>query len=138
MTSAVSGLSAALYEDEADEYVVVEQGSNKGMCFVSLGGTPSLEIVVSGNDTPLSVDVAVDVVTVNSATDAGGVATSTAAQIVAAVNADVEANLIFFARLSPGSTGAGIPGAFSETEADAGIPFTGLTLTDSGDHLTFQ
>lgn len=138
MTSAISGLSAALYEDEADEYVVVEQGSNKGMCFVSLGGTPSLEIVVSGNDTPLSVDVAVDVVTVNSATDADGDPTSTAAEIVAAVNADAEANLIFFARLSPGSSGAGVPGAFTETEADEGVPFIGLALVDSGDHLTFQ
>lgn len=138
MTSAVSGISAALFRDEDDDYVVFESGSNKGMCFVSLGGTPSLEIVVSGTSTSLSVSVAGDVVTVASATDGDGDPTSTAAEIVAAVNEDAEANLIFLARLAPGSTGAGVPGALTETEAEDGVAFSGITLTDSGDHLTFQ
>ena len=138
MTSAVSGLSAALFRDEPDDYVVFEEGSNKGMCFVSLGGTPSIEIIVSGLGTELSVSVADDVVTVNSATDGSGNATSTAEDIVDAVNDDASASAIFLARLSPGSTGAGIPGAMTETEAEDGVAFTGITLTDSGDHLTFQ
>ena len=39
MTNAKSGLDAGLFLDEDDDYVVFESGSNKGMCFVSLGGT---------------------------------------------------------------------------------------------------
>ncbi len=38
MTNAKSGLDAGLFLDEDDDYVVFESGSNKGMCFVSLGG----------------------------------------------------------------------------------------------------
>lgn len=138
MTNAKSGLDAGLFLDEDDDYVVFESGSNKGMCFVSLGGTPSIEIVVSGNNTPLSVGVVGDVVTVNSATDADGDPTSTSAEIIDAVNEDASASLIFLGRLSPGSDGSGVPGAMTETEAADGKAFTGITLTDSGDHLTFQ
>ena len=84
MTNAKSGLDAGLFLDEDDDYVVFESGSNKGMCFVSMGGTPSIEIVVSGNNTPLSVSAAAPKLTINSATNGSGTATSTAAQIVAA------------------------------------------------------
>ncbi len=140
MTSAISGLSAALFRDEARPYVVIEQTGNKGCCFVALQTSPmpEIKIVVAGNSTPLSVSVSSNVVTVNSATDGGGVATSTSAQIVDAVNAHAQAKLLLLGRLSPGSDGSGIPGAFTQTPATYGIGFTGIELTDSGDHLTYQ
>ena len=140
MTGAKSGLDAALFLDEPEEYVVTPAlGSNRDICFVSKNhATNKVEIVVSGNDTPLSVSAAAPKLTINSATDADGDPTSTAAQIVAAVNADAGAFALFEARLPPGSTGAGVTGELAETTAADGVAFTDLELTDSGDHLTFQ
>src|SRR5574344_2094701 len=140
MSSAISGVSAALYQDEGEEYVVTPAlGSNRDICFVSKNhATNSVEIIVSGNGTNLSVSVADSKLTINSATDGSGDASSTAAAIVAAVNADNDAKLLFEARLPPGSTGAGITGALTETHAADGLAFTGLSLVDSGDGLTWQ
>ena len=139
MTLAVSGVSAALYRDELEEYVVTALGSNRDICFASKNGTDaSVEILVAGNNTPLSVTVLGTKVTIASATGSGGAATSTAAQIVAAFNLVVAAAALFTARLIPGSTGVGITGALSETHAAAGVAFTGASLVDSGDHLTYQ
>lgn len=140
MTLAKSGLDAGLYRDEAEEYVVTEDlGSDRDICFKSLdGATPSIEIVVDGIDTELSVDVLASAVTVNSATDGSGNATSTAAEIIAAVNADAEAKLLWEARLPPGQDGSGITGAMSPKTAASGVAFAALSLTDSGDHLRYQ
>jgi len=141
MTSSVSGMSAALFRDESRPYVVIELTANKGCCFVALRDDPmpSLEIVVAGMGTSLSVVVVGNDVTVNSATDDDtGDATSTAQEIIDAVNADSAAKLLFLGRLSPGSDGSGIPGAFAQTDAAYGVAFTALGLVDSGDGLTFQ
>jgi len=140
MTLAKSGLDAALFLDEPEEYVVTAAlGSNRDICFVSKNGTDaSVEIIVSGNDTPLSIADSGTKITINSATGSGGAATSTAAQIVAAFNADAEAAALFTARLPPGSTGAGVTGALSETHAAEGVAFTDLAMSDSGDHKTYQ
>ena len=140
MTNAVSGMAAALYRDEPEEYVVTAAlGSNRDICFVSKNhATNKVEIVVSGNNTALSASASAPKLTINSATNGAGVATSTAAQIVAAVNADAGAFALFEARLPPGSTGAGVTGALSETTAHDGKTFTALALADSGDHKTYQ
>jgi len=139
MTSAVSGLSAALYRDEPEEYVVTALGSNRDLCFVSKNhAVPSIEIVVAGNNTPLTIDVTGSDVVINSATDAGGAATSTAAAILAAMALDAEATALWSARLPPGQTGAGIPGAVAHAHGANGVVFTSLALADSGDHLTYQ
>jgi hypothetical protein len=139
MTSAVSGLSAALFRDEPEEYVVTPAlGSNRDICFISKNhATNKVEIVVGGVTAPLSVAVVGAKLTITSA-NTDGSATSTAAQIVAAVNADASAAALFEARLPPGSTGAGVTGAVSESTAHDGVHFTALALVDSGDHLTYQ
>lgn len=139
MTGAVSGLSAALFRDEPEEYVVTPAlGSNRDICFVSKNhATNKVEIVVGAETAHLSVAVVGAKLTITSA-NTDGSATSTAAQIVAAVNADVDAFALFEARLPPGSTGAGVTGAMSEQTAANGVAFTDLALTDSGDHLTYQ
>lgn len=139
MTFAVSGLHAALFRDEAEEYAVTAAlGSNRDICFASKNhAVNSVEIVVGGSTAPLSVAVSGDKLTVTSA-NTDGSATSTAKQIVDAVNADVDAFALFTARLPPGSTGAGVTGAVTEIHAANGVAFTTITLTDSGDGLTFQ
>ena len=139
MPSAVSGLSAAIYRDEPEEYVVTALGSNRDICFASKNGvTNSVEIIVAGSNTALTVTDSGSKATINSATGAGGAATSTAAQIVAAFNADAGAFALFTARLAAGQTGAGVTGALAETHAADGVASADLALTDSGDHLTFQ
>ena len=55
------------------------------------GNAVSLELVVAGNDTPLSVEVLGEAVTVNLATDGAGDPVSTADQVVAAVTGTPEA-----------------------------------------------
>ncbi len=52
------------------------------------GNSKTCSIVVSGNNTPLSVTVTTSAVTVNSATNGGGTATSTVNQIIAALYAN--------------------------------------------------
>lgn len=139
MSIAVSGLSAALYRDEPEEYVVTALGSNRDICFVSKNGvTNSVEIIVAGNNTALTVTDSGSKATINSATGAGGAATSTAAQIVAAFNEDAGAFALFTARLAAGQTGAGVTGALAEVHAADGVAFASLALTDSGAHLTYQ
>jgi uncharacterized protein YbjQ (UPF0145 family) len=59
-------------------------------------------------DSPLSVAVAGNAIMVNLATDAGGALTSTAAAVVAAVNADTAASALIYAHLYRGNAGAGI------------------------------
>lgn len=63
---------------------------------------------VSGNNTPLSVTVAGNDVTVNVATDATGVATSTANQVIAAINASVAASALVTASRPNTSDGTGV------------------------------
>jgi hypothetical protein len=136
----MSGFSAALYKDEQSNYVVTPAlGSNRDLCFVSKNGvTPSIEIVVSGTNTPLSVSVAGSDVTVHSATNVGGAATSTAAQIKTAIETTPAALALWEVRLPPGQTGAGVPGVLAHTHGYDGLDFADLALVDSGDHLTFQ
>jgi hypothetical protein len=139
MTIAVSGLSAALYRDEPEEYVVTALGSNKDICFASKNNAvPGIAIVVAGNNTALSVGVASSDITVYSATGGTGLATSTAAQIVAAMNAYPAAFALMVARLAAGQDGTGITGALTHTHGANGVVFTQIALTDSGDHLTYQ
>lgn len=139
MTNAVSGMSAALYRDEAEEYVVTPAlGSDRDICFVSKNHTTNkVEIVVGGITAPLSVAVVGPKLTITSA-NTDGSATSTAAEIVAAVNDDAGAFALFEARLPPGSDGSGVTGAMSEATAADGVAFTDLALVDSGDHMVYQ
>jgi hypothetical protein len=136
MTVAVSGMSAAIYQDEPNFYVVTALGSNRDICFVSQNGaTNKIEIVAAGGSDPLSITVVSPKVTVKSA---GSGATSTAAEIVALLNATPNAYALFHARLAPGQTGAGVTGAMAEATPANGVASAQLALTDSGDHLTFQ
>ena len=63
---------------------------------VYTGTQPSFGVVVAGNNTPLSVGVVGSTVTVNSATSAGGAATSTAKQIRDAIHASAAASALIW------------------------------------------
>lgn len=66
-------------------------------------------------DAPLSISVSGSAITVTSATDASGVATSTAAQVVAAINADPTASALVKAYTYRGSPGDGVVPATART-----------------------
>jgi hypothetical protein len=84
------------------------------------GNDISVEIVDPGaGDRPLSVTVAGAAITVSLATDAGGAVTSTAAEVVAALNA--EAGSLIDAYTYRGNTGAGVVAAAPRTSLSDGL-----------------
>ncbi len=64
---------------------------------------------------PLSVSVDGRRIVVSLATDGGGAITSTAAQVMAAINADSDASALVSAALAPDNDGTGVVAAMSET-----------------------
>lgn len=79
------------------------------------GNSIRLGIVVAGASTALSVAVAGSDITVNSATSAGAAATSTAKQVIEAINAHAGASALVWAQDAPGSDGTGVVAALSYT-----------------------
>ncbi|MBI1742277.1 hypothetical protein HYR54_04330 [Candidatus Acetothermia bacterium] len=84
------------------------------------GNLISLEVKAAGNNTALSVAVSGTAITVNSATNATGQATSTAAQIRDAINAKAEAAVLVSADLPSGSDGSAVTGAQAKANLEGG------------------
>lgn len=84
------------------------------------GNSIRVRYVVAGINTTLSVSVSGNDITVNLATNGSGVATSTASQVVTAVNASGPAFALVSAALVPGNSGAGVLAAMG---------FTSLTVS---------
>lgn len=85
------------------------------------------------NSQLLSVAVSVNAITVNLATDAGGVITSTAALVIAAITASAAASLLLSAANTGASTGVGLVGASVKAQplsggADEAFPLNTPTL----------
>lgn len=72
------------------------------------GNATTITYVVAGNNTALSVSVAGTAITVNVATDGAGAPTSTAAQVMAAVNAHAAASALVTAFNATGNDGTGV------------------------------
>ena len=86
----------------------------------------------SGNNQTLAVTVADGVISVSLATGAGGAITSTANDILAAVNADATAGTLVTASLKTGNTGAGVVTAMSATNLSGGSNASTLTSLVKG------
>jgi hypothetical protein len=100
------------------------------------GNSLSAIIAVDGNDTPLSVSVSENVLTVNSATDESGNATSTAREVINAINQDDAASILFYADEGDGLA-TGIVSAISETSLADGQNST-ETFSDVGEITGFN
>lgn len=72
-------------------------------------------------DSPLSVSVAGDEIIVSLATDSAGAITSTAAQVVAAINASPAASALVVAYTYRGNTGAGVVSPVAATALSDGL-----------------
>jgi hypothetical protein len=79
------------------------------------GNSITLTIVVSGASTPLSVSVSTSAITVNSATSAGSAATSTAKEVIKAINSHSAARRLVWAQRAAHNDGTGVVTALSST-----------------------
>jgi hypothetical protein len=99
-------------------------GSDNGILYSALyhgtaGNSIRVRHVVAGVSTPLTVVVSGNDITVNVATTAGSAASSTANQVVAAVNGNADAAKLVFAQANEG-TGAGVVAAQAYTNLAGG------------------
>ena len=116
ITSAVfprASLTTALTGTNNDlKYTAVRPGTE--------GNNARVAYVVAGANTPLSVARSGNDVTVNVATNGSSVATSTAAQVAAAVNASDEAKHLVRAENATGNDGSGVVTALAVTALSGG------------------
>jgi phage tail sheath protein FI len=108
LTPMTEATGVLVYEGRVDTKSTLTLGtSNSAISFRSVADARqdiTVAIVVSGNNTPLSITAVGSVITINSATDGGGLATSTPNSIVAAWPAAASA----LVTPTAGGTGAGI------------------------------
>jgi Bacteriophage tail sheath protein len=100
-------------------------GTNNDLVFTSkfaglAGNSTRVRYVVAGASTPLSISVSGSDITVNVATDAGSLPTSTASQVMAAVNGDTAARKLVTASLAAGNDGTGVVTALAYTNLTGG------------------
>ncbi|MFA7164614.1 MAG: hypothetical protein WC124_02040 [Desulfoplanes sp.] len=111
--------------------LTTSNGSNKDLTFTSkvIGDGPShdgvstasIECVVSGSGTSLSIDVTGSDITINSATDGAGDASSTARDVRDALQADEAAMALIGVKIAAGQDGSGIFGELSHTHMSGGV-----------------
>jgi hypothetical protein len=119
-------------------------GSNNDFDLVAQtpGDQSGITIVLadpSANNASLSITVATLAITAHLATGSGGAITTTASQLVAAINASAAASALVVASLAPGNSGAGVVTALSSAPLvnDSGTsPTADVTLEASADGST--
>lgn len=94
----------------------------------SIGNQYSTRVLVSGNNTPLSVTFSGSVLTINAATNGSAASISTVNDVIAAIYANADAAAIFDATSGSGN-GTGTIGAAAQGALTAGV--------DSGDEDTY-
>lgn len=100
-------------------------GTNNDFTFVAnyagtAGNSLRVRIVVAGASTPLSVSISGNDVTINSATNGSSVATSTARQVIDAVNADKQITKLLTVSAAAGNDGTGVIAALAFTNLTGG------------------
>lgn len=117
-------------------------GANNDFTFTAvpegstLGDAITIALVdPAGNDAALGIVVTGSAIVVNLATGSGGAITSTAADIITAINADNAAKLLVKAANAAGSSGAGVVTALTATHL-AGTSIVATLATNSGSAIT--
>ena len=100
-------------------------GTNNDLTYTAVkygpaGNNIRVRYVVAGASTPLSVAVSGNDITVNVATNGSSAATSTAAQVRDAVNANVDAGRLVRAENATGNDGTGVVAALAYTALSGG------------------
>lgn len=112
--------------DAKAELTTALSGSNNDLKFTAVraglaGNSITVRYVVSGTSTPLSVSVSGSAITVNVATNGGGSATSTAAQVKAAIEASSTASALVYVTNASGNDGSGTVSALAATSLAGGL-----------------
>jgi len=152
-TAALAGYASSFYKETQKRATLSTNldGDNNDLTFTAVPpGTAgnAIEIIYSdpsANDAELSISVDEETltITVSLATGSGGAITSTASEIMAAINADQEASRWVSAALKTGNTGAGVVTAMGSSSLTGGSTdtteaFTDVELVDLGDHIHYQ
>lgn len=129
LTTAVAGNNNDLVFTDAR--ATTQLGSN-----ASLGGAVNIVYAVAGNNTALSVGTTTasngnTTITVNLATNGNGAATSTASDVLTAVNQDATASKYVTAALASGNDGTGTVAALGSTALSGGADAASLTISDA-------
>ncbi len=120
-TKAKATLTTALAGTNNDlKYTATAGDQEADNADFTAGNAVTVAYAVAGNNTALSVDVTASAITVNVATDGGGAATSTAAQVRDAVNGDDEAAALVTAENASGNDGTGVVTALAATPLAGG------------------
>ncbi len=103
-------------------------GTNNDLKFTAkpagvVGNGYRVTVVVAGVSTALSVALSGNDLTINSATNAGSAATSTAAQVLAALKANAAISAKFEVALATGNDGTGVVAAFAFTNLAGGTEY---------------
>ena len=122
----IHGGSVAVGNAVAAALTTACSGSNNDLVYTARErGTNSNSIhvryVVSGASTALSVSVSGNDITVTVATDGSSAATSTAAQVAAAIEASTPANALVSVANAASNNGTGVVAAFSYTALSGGV-----------------
>lgn len=118
-----NGVAVAVSATGTSAVLEFGAGANNKIKLVQITpGAAKVKIILSvaGNSTPLSVTAAGEVITVNVATSAGGAATSTATEIINAINSTLASNAKVQAANAGTSTGAEVVAALAETPLAGG------------------
>ena len=121
VNAAASTLSTAQGDDKDLKYTAKIPGKD--------GDKITIEYVVDGNETPLSVSLSGTAITVNVKTTDAGVADSTANEIKAKLEDDDDIAALIKIELAEGSSGEGKPGEMAATPLAGGVNGT-LGTTD--------
>lgn len=112
-------------------------GTNNALVYTSKASSIDannvrVRYVVTGNSTALSVSVSTNDITVNVATDGGGAATSTAAQVKAAIEGSAPATALVTVTHATGNDGTGVVAAVGYTSLAGGTSYVGGTTSGRG------
>lgn len=108
VTNTTAALTTAVSGDDNDlVFTAVEPGA--------AGNDISVTYVVAGEETPLTVTVNGKDITVNVATDSGGAATSTAAEVKTAIEGNTAAAALVTVANAGGNDGSGVVDALAKT-----------------------
>jgi len=103
----------------------------------TLGNAITIAYVNAGASKPLAITVSGSAISVQLATNGSSVITSTANDILAAINADATTSKMVVATLAAGNTGAGVVTALTATHLASGANGTNQVTTGIGVITTF-
>jgi hypothetical protein len=104
------------------------------------GNSITIEYVVAGNNTPLTIAVTARDIVVNVATDGAGLPTSTANDILAAVNLSLAARTLVTVAVAAANDGSGVVAAVAQTNlaTGAGTPQVVYSLASAIEETSFS